>query len=198
LKELFQAAHRLIKGKRYLDATRLLNRMIDIDPERRLLVTRGVQSCLDEIRRADTETGMDFERTSEMLEALVVDETTEGFQVPEEVLQAMDREPVRDRPSIDLSLDLGEGILVPVTSREFHIGSDETCDLVLPDDAIADYHARLIEMDGRFLLSKAGGAVTLNGEEIDIAPVADGDRIALPPDVEMTVRLGPDVPSQDP
>ncbi|MFN7974459.1 MAG: FHA domain-containing protein [Acidobacteriota bacterium] len=201
LKELFQAAHRLIWQQSYEDATRLLQKMLRLDPHRQFDVTKGVQACLDEIADALAEpvdelpVDADWASTREFLESLVLRDSTSEFRVPDDILAKTDRLPPRP-PQRKLILDVAGRDAVRVETKEFLVGRAKDCHLAFKEGVVSRHHARIVEMDGHYVLQnwESRNGTMLNGESIQSCEISDGDTITFGlsgPEAKVTIETVP-------
>ncbi len=88
----------------------------------------------------------------------------------------------RREPEIWAMLRLPDGNALPVTHWENVIGRSKQCDLVIDMDTISKNHAVLTRYDdGSWTIHDAGSknGVMVNGEQVDIAPLENGDIINI-------------------
>ncbi len=180
LKELFNAAHRLIWQKQYEEATKMLQKMVRLDPEKEIPFTRGVDQCLQEIAaelNSDSEelpVDGDWKSTKEFLSSLVLNDSTSEFRVSEEELQSS-TPPVP--PSRLLLLDISQGPSVTLAKKEYLIGRSKDCHLRFRQSMVSRRHCRIVEIDGHFFLQnwESRNGTILNGKVVEQAELQAGD-----------------------
>ena len=186
LKELFQAAHRLIWQGLYEDATRLLQKMLRIDPKCEIDITKGVQSCLDEIAEAlqgdadELPADGDWGSTREFLESLVLQDSSSAYRLHEQDLP--DKSGETAAPRRELLLTVAGRPPVSMKGKELLIGRARDCHMVFPEGVVSRHHARVVEMDGHYFVHnwESRNGTLHNGRPV-AAPteLATGDTITL-------------------
>lgn len=76
----------------------------------------------------------------------------------------------------------GTGRLLRLDGQVLHLGREETCDLVLDDEAVSRIHARLeVTEEGQYRLIDldSTNGTMVEGHEIDSQLLSDGDRVVL-------------------
>ena len=86
--------------------------------------------------------------------------------------------PAVEREVVTLTID---GRVYPVASRRVVLGRSRECDISLPDSNVSRRHAELVQEGATYWLADLGSTngTELNGERVDRAKLADGDRITL-------------------
>jgi hypothetical protein len=92
--------------------------------------------------------------------------------------EAPEPEPEPEREVVTLTID---GRVYPVTSRRVVLGRSRECDISLADSNVSRRHAELVQEGETYWVGDLGSTngTELNGERIDRAKLADGDRITL-------------------
>ena len=114
------------------------------------------------------------------LEALVTDDSTGGFRVPDDILSMIDRVPVARAAGGRLRLRVQDGVL-EMDGRELVIGAGESCNLVLRHPGVQEQQARIVEIEGRYLLLSEDlqSENYRNGERADGVELLHGDLLAF-------------------
>ncbi len=83
-------------------------------------------------------------------------------------------------PDLVLFSDSCEVIRFPLTIKGLSIGRSSSNDVVLTDESISRFHARLNFSDNKYWVKSFGSAGTLiNGKPISDHPLQDGDEIRI-------------------
>ncbi len=91
----------------------------------------------------------------------------------------------------------GEFPLPP--EREIVIGRSSDLDMVLVEDMVSRKHAKISTTNGQIIIMDLGSTngTFVNGKQIDVARLSEGDRLQLGPDVMLRLTYWPETRVQE-